>query len=211
MEKIQSMRPLIEESKLLELCNGGKIKEQGVKDDGTVFWVGSKLGTKQLSPPNHASAAMRLPILEELINCKVSKSEVQWSGQASKEVFVVVNVWQEVKGNNLFNGNPQVDIEGVYTTSKEANKKVEEVATAYAEKMRRLLSMFGWRGEDAAQLCSAKCEQRPDGTLSWGGLREFKMDDSDPATGAGHVSAYKRVIDVMHPEDGELTLRSDRI
>jgi hypothetical protein len=66
MEKIQSVRLVIEGSKLLELCSGGKIKEQGVKGDGTAFWAGTKLGTKQLSPPNHPSAAFRPPILEEL-------------------------------------------------------------------------------------------------------------------------------------------------
>jgi hypothetical protein len=146
--------------------------------------------------------------LEELINCKVSKTPIQLNRHGvRKEVFVVLNVWTEVKGTNLFNGDPQADLEGVYDTMQEANNKVKEVASAYAEKLKRLFGMFGWRGEDAVQLCSSKCTERPDGTLSWGGLREFKMDGSDPATGAAHVSAYKRVIDVVHPEEEEMVFR----
>jgi hypothetical protein len=208
MEKTASIQPDSEHSQILELRNGGKTKDQGVRSDGTAFWVGTKMGTKQLSPLNHLPPALRPPILEELINCKVSKTRVQLNGHgARKEVFVVLNVWTEVKGTNLFNGDPQADLEGVYATMQEANNKVKEVASAYAEKIRRLFGMFGWRGEDAAQLCSSKCTERPDGTLSWGGLREFKMDGSDPATGDAHVSAYKRVIDVEHLEEEEMAFR----
>lgn len=208
MEKTASIQPDSEHSQILELRNGGKTKDQGVRSDGTAFWVGTKMGTKQLSPLNHLPPALRPPILEELINCKVSKTRVQLNGHgARKEVFVVLNVWTEVKGTNLFNGDPQADLEGVYATMQEANNKVKEVASAYAEKIRRLFGMFGWRGEDAAQLCSSKCTERPDGTLSWGGLREFKMDGSDPATGAAHVSAYKRVIDLEHLEEEEMAFR----
>jgi hypothetical protein len=208
MEKTASIQPDSEWSKILERRNGGKTKAQGVRSDGTAFWVGTKMGTKQLSPLNHLPPALRPPILEELINCKVSKTRVQSNGHGvRREVFVVLNVWTEVQGTNLFNGDPQADLEGVYDTMQEANNRVTEVASAYSEKIKRLFGMFGWRGEDAVQLCSSKCTERSDGTLSWGGLREFKMDGSDPATGAAHVSAYKRVIDVVHPEEEEMAFR----
>jgi hypothetical protein len=212
MAQTQSIKEDSKWKKLLDSLNGRDIKEIGVKDDGTAFWVGTKQGTKQLTPLNHLPLAMRPPPLEDLINCKISKAQVQWNGQnARKGVFVVVNVWTEVKPPNLMNGNPQTDVDGVYPTLQEANQKVKDIASAYAAKLGGLMNMFGW-GETAALLCSSKCEERPDGTLSWGGLREFKMDGSDPATGAAHVSAYKRVIDKVHDDNDEdlVKLRFER-
>jgi hypothetical protein len=82
---------------------------------------------------------------------------------------------------------------------------VQEVANAYVEKINRS-SMFGWGGAGAL-LCRPDCTQKPDGTLLWAGLREFKMDGSDPATGAAHVSAVKKVIDVVVCADEELGLK----
>jgi hypothetical protein len=76
MEQTASIRPGSKWSKMLELRNGGKIKAQGVQSDGTAFWVGTKFGTKQLTALLH-SVPFQVPILEELINCKVSTAHIQ--------------------------------------------------------------------------------------------------------------------------------------
>jgi len=44
--------------KLLDLRNGGDIKEQGVNEDGTAFWVGRKLGVKQRPPLDYLPPAL---------------------------------------------------------------------------------------------------------------------------------------------------------
>jgi len=55
---------------------------------------------------------------------------------------VVVNSWTEVKNDDLMNGIPHADVEGVYSTLEEANRKVKELAKAYAARIEMMINMF---------------------------------------------------------------------
>jgi hypothetical protein len=118
---------------------------------------------------------------------------------------VVVNSWTEAKDDDLMNGIPRADVEGIYSTLEEANRKVKELAKAYPARIEMMINMFVW-GAEAAALCSSECQTRPGGTLYWGGLREMKMDGSDLATGAAQVAVYQRVIDEVHADDVDVDL-----
>lgn len=65
---------------------------------------------KQPPSLDHLPPALRPTILEELISYNITKSQVECTGQnAIKEVYVVVNVWTEVKDDDMMNGIPHAD------------------------------------------------------------------------------------------------------